>query len=404
MTETFATRARKQANELAQRLEQLAAELATVWEQFQLEAKQQQLNTLEHDSQDVNFWRDPATAQKTMARLARLKEEIEPWQLLRTQVQDLQELIDLRLKEEIEPWQLLRTQVQDLQELIDLSARSPELLDELSHQLDAMQREFATQKKALRFTGPFDDHDAILRITAGAGGTEAMDWAGMLERMYLRWAERRGYRMTLIERVAGEEAGIKTAVYQVAGPHAYGWLKGEHGTHRLVRQSPFNADHLRQTSFAGVEILPVTEPEDLKIDDKDLRIDVYRSGGHGGQGVNTTDSAVRITHLPTNTVVTVQNERSQQQNRAQAMEILRGRLLQMQKDQHAESLADLRAGESASWGQQIRNYVLHPYKLVKDTRTGFESKDPDAMLDGDLDALMENLVEYEAANVAQEKA
>lgn len=379
MTETFATRARKQANELAQRLEQLATELTTVWEQFQLEAKQQQLNTLEHDSQDVNFWRDPATAQKTMARLARLKEEIEPWQLL-------------------------RTQVQDLQELIDLSARSPELLDELSHQLDAMQREFATQKKALRFTGPFDDHDAILRITAGAGGIEAMDWAGMLERMYLRWAERRGYRMILIERVAGEEAGIKTAVYQVAGPHAYGWLKGEHGTHRLVRQSPFNADHLRQTSFAGVEILPVTEAEDLKIDNKDLRIDVYRSGGHGGQGVNTTDSAVRITHLPTNTVVTVQNERSQQQNRAQAMEILRGRLLQMQKDQHAESLADLRAGESASWGQQIRNYVLHPYKLVKDTRTGFESKDPDAILDGDLDALMENLVEYEAANAAQEKA
>ena len=183
MTETFATRARKQANELAQRLEQLAAELATVWEQFQLGAKQQQLDALERASQDVNFWRDPATAQKTMVRLARLKEEIEPWQLL-------------------------RTQVQDLQELIDLSARSPELLDELSHQLDAMQREFATQKKALRFTGPFDDHDAILRITAGAGGTEAMDWAGMLERMYLRWAERHGYHMTLIERVAVEEAGI----------------------------------------------------------------------------------------------------------------------------------------------------------------------------------------------------
>lgn len=360
---------------LEDRLATLAQALDAVWQQFHFEAKQTEVETLESQSQDVDFWRDPTAAQNTMTRLAHLKEELEPWQLL-------------------------RTQVQDLSELIELSASSPDLLTELAHQLDAMEQNFREQKQTLRFVGQFDDHDAILRITAGAGGVEAMDWAGMLERMYLRWAERHHYQMRLIEHVAGEEAGIKTAVYQISGGHAYGWLKSEHGTHRLVRQSPFNADHLRQTSFAGVEVLPVTAPTDLQIDDKDLRIDVYRSSGHGGQGVNTTDSAVRITHLPTNTVVTVQNERSQQKNRAQAMEILRGRLLQMQKDQHAASLAELRAGESASWGQQIRNYVLHPYKLVKDTRTGFESKDPDAILDGDLDALMTNLIEYQAAQAA----
>ena len=355
---------------LEQRLAELADKLQKVWEKFQLDAKQEEVDKLEADTQDVNFWRNPTQAQRTMARLSRLKNEIEPWQLL-------------------------RAQVQDLSELITLSARSPELLAELSHQLTAMQDEFDKRKRALRFTGKFDDCDAILRITAGAGGVEAMDWAEMLERMYLRWAQQRGFKAQLIERVSGEEAGIKTAVYQISGDHAYGWLKSEHGTHRLVRLSPFNADHLRQTSFAGVEVLPVTEPEALEIADKDLRIDVYRSGGHGGQGVNTTDSAVRITHLPTGVVVTVQNERSQQQNRLQAMSILRGRLLQMQKDQHAARLEDLRNGESASWGQQIRNYVLHPYKLVKDTRTGFESKDPEAVLDGDLDALMQSYLDSE---------
>lgn len=249
-------------------------------------------------------------------------------------------------------------------------------------------------KKALRFTGKYDRGNAILRITSGVGGTEAMDWAGMLERMYLRWAEHRGFKVTNLERSTGEEAGIKTAVYEVKGNYAYGLLKSEHGVHRLVRLSPFNADNLRQTSFALVEVLPIIEnQEDVKIDNKDLRIDVYHSGGHGGQSVNTTNSAVRITHLPTNTVVAIQNERSQLQNKAKAMEILRGKLAQMQQEQQAESIDKLRAGESAKWGQQIRNYVLQPYKLVKDTRTKFESKDPESVLDGKIDDFIEAFLE-----------
>ena len=261
-----------------------------------------------------------------------------------------------------------------------------DLKEEITGQVEAMEKNFAELKKALQFRGEYDRGDAILRITSGAGGTEAMDWAGMLERMYLRFCEKHGFKVSCLERVVGEEAGIKTAVYEVSGINAYGWLKSEHGVHRLVRLSPFNANNLRQTSFALVEILPVIKADtDVQIDEKDLRIDVYRSGGHGGQGVNTTDSAVRITHLPTNTVVAIQNERSQIQNREKAMEILRGKLAQMQMEQHAETLADLRAGESAGWGQQIRNYVLQPYKLAKDTRTGFESTDPDAVLDGGLD-------------------
>ena len=206
----------------------------------------------------------------------------------------------------------------------------------------------------------------------------------MLERMYLRWAEQNGFTANVIERSPGEQAGVKTSVIEISGPYAYGWLRSENGVHRMVRLSPFNAES-RETSFALVEVLPrIDTPDEVKIDDKDLRVDIYRSGGHGGQGVNTTDSAVRITHLPTGIVVTIQNERSQIQNKAKAMEILRGKLAALQLEQHVASLDQLRAGDSASWGAQIRNYVLHPYKLVKDTRTKHEEKDVDAVLDGKL--------------------
>ncbi len=221
-----------------------------------------------------------------------------------------------------------------------------------------------------------------------------MDWAGMLERMYLRFFERKGFKATLIERTEGEEAGIKTAVYEINGPNAYGFLKSEHGVHRLVRLSPFNANNLRQTSFALVEVLPVIDSDtDIQIDEKDLRIDTYHSGGHGGQGVNTTNSAVRITHLPTGIAVAIQNERNFHQNKEKAMEILRGKLAQMVLEQNAESIDKLRAGESAGWGQQIRNYVLQPYRLVKDTRTGFETTDTDAVLDGGIDDFIEKYLD-----------
>ena len=337
-----------------------------------------------------------------LAKMAKLEEEVavpEIWHNIEEATSKNQELA--RITEETQPWRLLKTQIEDIKELIEMSDES--LKEEIAGQIEAMENDFLELKKALRFNGPYDDKDAIIRITAGAGGTEAMDWSGMLERMYLRFFERKGFKVQTLERVAGEEAGIKTGVYEVNGTNAYGLLKSEHGVHRLVRLSPFNANNLRQTSFALVEILPVIKADtDVKIDEKDLRIDVYHSGGHGGQSVNTTNSAVRITHLPTNTVVAIQNERSQLQNKEKAMEILRGKLVQMQLEQHAESIDKLRAGESAGWGQQIRNYVLQPYKLVKDTRTGYEETDPEAVLDGEIDGFIDNFLEncYAQSNEA----
>ncbi len=347
------------SNLLSNRLNQLQSEINKAWQKLQLDDKLKQMSELEKAVAEPELWLNPDNARQKNEQLARLNDEIEPWRLLRAQVEDLHELIALCDE--------------------DLTA-------EITEQLSALEDKFKTLQQALKFDGKYDHNHAILRITSGVGGIEAMDWASMLERMYLRWAERQGMQAINLERSAGEEAGIKTAVYEINGVNAYGKLKSEHGVHRLVRLSPFNADNLRQTSFALVEVLPViTVDDDIKIDDKDLRIDVYHSGGHGGQSVNTTNSAVRITHLPTNTIVAIQNERSQLQNKEKAMEILRGKLVQLQQEQHAENINKLRAGESAKWGQQIRNYVLQPYKLVKDTRTKFESKDPEAVLDGKID-------------------
>ncbi|MDO4747378.1 MAG: peptide chain release factor 2 [Candidatus Saccharibacteria bacterium] len=354
-------------DELKKKLENLGAEFLKVYEKLAITDKLKRVAKLEKQVAEPEIWRDVARATELNQELARIQSETEPYVLLKAQIEDLGEL---------------------------MSISDEGMKDEFEEQIGAMETEFNELKKALRFQGPYDASDAIVRITSGAGGTEAMDWAGMLERMYLRFFEKRGWKATCLERVEGEEAGIKTAVYEVVGTNAYGWLKSEHGVHRLVRLSPFNANNLRQTSFALVEILPVIKADtDVEIDEKDLRIDVYHSGGHGGQGVNTTDSAVRITHLPTNTVVAIQNERSQHQNKEKAMEILRGKLAQMKMEQHAETIGELRAGESAGWGQQIRNYVLQPYKLVKDTRTGYEDTDPDGVLDGKLEGLIEAYLE-----------
>ncbi len=354
--------------DLLKRLEILEADFWQVYEKLKISDKLTEISELEIEVAEPEIWRDVEAATAKNQKLAGLKDETEPWELLKVQINDLKELM-----------------------------HAEELKEEIAEQLEAMERSLTELKKALRFKGKYDNDNAIIRITAGAGGTEAMDWSGMLERMYLRFCERKGFKVSCLERTEGEEAGIKTAVYEVTGAHAYGLLKSEHGVHRLVRLSPFNADHLRQTSFALVEILPVIETDtEIVIDEKDLRIDTYHSGGHGGQGVNTTNSAVRITHLPTNTVVAIQNERSFHQNKEKAMEVLRGKLAQMEMEQHAATIGELRAGESASWGQQIRNYVLQPYKLVKDTRTGYENTDPEAVLDGEIDgfidAYLENMV------------
>lgn len=354
-------------NELQKRLEVLKQEFEKVYARLKIDEKLEQVEALEKEVAEPEIWNNVENATAKNQELARLKEETDPWVLLKTQLEDMAELI---------------------------SMSDESLKDEMNGQIAAMEAELANLKKALRFTGKYDDKDAILRITSGAGGTEAMDFAEMLERMYLRFFEKNGLKAILLEKTPGEEAGIKTVVYEVSGAHAYGRLKSEHGVHRLVRLSPFNANNLRQTSFALVEVLPVIKADtEVVIDDKDLRIDVYHSGGHGGQSVNTTNSAVRITHLPTNTVVAIQNERSQLQNKEKAMEILRGKLAQMQLEQHAATIGELRAGESASWGQQIRNYVLQPYKLVKDTRTGYEETDPDAVLDGKIDGFIDAYLE-----------
>lgn len=355
----------------AKKLQQLQSELQTAWDKLNLDGKIQRIAELEQIVAEPEIWLDLNNAREKNSELAHLSDEVTPWRVLYAQIHDLDELLELD---------------------------DAGLEDELTEQITLLENQLSELKKALRFTGKYDHNDAILRITAGVGGTEAMDWAGMLERMYLRYAEKKHFKATCLERTTGEEAGIKTAVYEITGTDVYGHLKSEHGVHRLVRLSPFNADNLRQTSFALVEILPVIRADtEVKIDDKDLRIDVYHSGGHGGQSVNTTNSAVRITHLPTNTVVAIQNERSQLQNKEKAMEILRGKLVQLQLEQHAESLDKLRAGESAKWGQQIRNYVLQPYKLVKDTRTKYETKDPDAVLDGKIDEFIDAYLETNAA-------
>lgn len=352
-------------------VEQLRQDLAAARERLQLEAKEAELARLDELIADPDLWRDPQHAEQVTKQAASLRAQVEPWQLLDSQVADTSELLAL-----------------------DDASMVPELEQQVGQLLADYQR----LKKDLLFRGSYDDHDAIVKLSAGAGGTDAQDWTEMLERMYIRWAEKAGLKAELIERSTGEEAGIKSATYAVSGPYAYGKLKSEHGVHRLVRLSPFNSDNLRQTSFALVEVLPAIDaPDEVVIDDKDLKIDVYRAGGHGGQSVNTTDSAVRITHLPTGTVVAIQNERSQLQNKETAMKILRSKLAQMQMEQHAEQLSDLRAGESASWGNQIRNYVLHPYTMVKDTRTKHEDRDASGVLDGKLDGFIDAYLEAETS-------
>ncbi len=322
-------------------------------------ALEKKLSDLTAQSTAPDFWTDSDRAQNVSREQAALDKRLAPWRQLDTLLRETSELLALG---------------------------DSSLAQDLEHQLSAAEGQLEELKEELKFSGPYDEFDAILSLHAGAGGTDAQDWAAMLQRMYTRWAEQNNYSVTLIDLSSGEEAGIKSCTMVISGSFTYGKLKGEHGVHRLVRLSPFNADSLRQTSFAKVEIMPkIDAPDAVEIDEKDLKIDVYRSGGHGGQSVNTTDSAVRVTHMPTGIVVAIQNERSQLQNRETAMTILRSRLAQLQLEQHAERVSELKGpNEQAAWGNQIRSYVLHPYKQVKDLRTRHESSDPDAVLAGDL--------------------
>jgi peptide chain release factor 2 len=296
-------------------------------------------------------------------------------------------------QETISTWRDLERAAGDLRGLAEMaeSEEDEALVPELTAEVDALAVRFDRLEFELSFSGPYDRRDAILAIHAGAGGTESQDWAEMILRMYLRWAERRRYRAEVLDVMPGEEAGIKSATVEVGGRYAYGRLRSERGVHRLVRLSPFDADHARHTSFALVEVMP--EPEEaaeVSLSPEDLRIDVFRASGHGGQNVQKNATAVRITHIPTGIVATCQNERSQHRNRESAMRVLEARLLERELEKQADENARLKGEHvAAGWGNQIRSYVLHPYKMVKDHRTAYETSDPNAVLDGELDELME---------------
>ena len=294
------------------------------------------------------------------------------------------------LRSEIEAWRQFEQRVHDALELAQMGDDS--LRAELEDEVAALEKE--AEKKAFyaMLSGPYDADDAILAIHAGAGGTDSQDWAEMLMRMYLRWAEKHGYQTEILDLTEGEEAGIKSVTIAVNGRYAFGYLRSEKGVHRLVRLSPFDSAHRRHTSFALVEVLPqiATDSPEVVIDPKDLKIDVYKSAGAGGQNVQKNATAVRITHLPTGLVVSCQNERSQLQNKENALRVLKARLLEIKLEEQAEKISELR-GEytKAEWGSQIRSYVLHPYQMVKDHRTNFEMGNAQAVLDGDLDGFME---------------
>jgi len=355
-------------NDLSQQSLDLQAEIEATAERLDIDALVQQKLKLDKQAADPALWDDPVKAQRIVKEQARVEHRVRPWLDIQQEVDDLVELTEIG----------------------DESMRA-----DLSGQLDALVVHFSQLREQLKFGGPYDDHDVIMSIYAGAGGTDAQDWVQMLLRMYTRWAEANKYSITPIDESPGDEAGLKSVTIEISGPFAYGKLKGEHGVHRLVRLSPFNSAASRETSFAKVDVLPkIDHPEDLVIDDKDLRIDVYRAGGHGGQSVNTTDSAVRVTHVPTGITVAIQNERSQLQNKETALTILRSRLTQLQIEQHKDKISELKGpSQSNEFGSQIRNYVLHPYKQVKDLRSNYETSDAEGVLEGHLNPLIDAYLE-----------
>ena len=290
-------------------------------------------------------------------------------------------------KKVVETWRGLEKRVADIAELISLSEDDASLQLEIQSEIEQITSQLGTLEFQLAFSGEYDTRNAILAVHAGAGGTESQDWTEMLMRMYLRWAERRGYGAEVLDSSPGEEAGLKSVVIGITGDYAFGYLKSEHGVHRLVRLSPFDADHARHTSFALVEVMPEAKTDvDISIGPDELKVDTFRSSGPGGQHMQKTSSAVRLTHVPTGLVVTCQSERSQYRNKEIALKILQSRLLELELAAQAEKKAKLKGKRiAAGWGNQIRSYVLHPYKMVKDHRTDYQTGNPDAVLDGELD-------------------
>ncbi len=354
--------------ELINQVSSMLSRIGSIGEQLNIAGMRAKVLALEVEMAQPEFWQNQSHAQTVSRTVNDLRKEIATWEALQQQLVSLQEMAELNVQE-----------------------GDTDLDTELQNQFAAVQKQFTESEFHLLFGKKHDEASAVLAIHAGAGGVDAQDWAEILMQMIMRYCELKGFQVNVLDLSRGNEAGIKSATMEVIGRYAYGYLKSEHGVHRLVRQSPFNADALRQTSFALIEVLPeLGESSPIEIEDEDIRIDVYRAGGKGGQGVNTTDSAVRITHLATNIVVTCQNERSQHQNKATAMKILKAKLHQVQLEKEQAEKLKLR-GEftSAEWGNQIRSYVLHPYKMVKDHRTDYEVSDPDSVLNGELDGFVE---------------
>ncbi|MBN1585186.1 peptide chain release factor 2 [Candidatus Uhrbacteria bacterium] len=363
-------------------IEGLMARIRAAWDLLDMERLKAEIDALEWETQQPDFWGNSDRAQVTSRKLAGLRDFYDSWAGIGKETEDLLDFARMASDEVMED----RKEARDQEE-------NQGIEDDIVRQLSELTGKFERLEFTTLLGEEYDSGDAIVAIHAGAGGTEAMDWAEMLKRMYFRYAEIKGWTVKILDESRGDEAGIKSVTFGVGGRFSFGHLKCEAGVHRLVRQSPFNADNLRQTSFALVEVLPdLGEVAEVEINPEDLRIDTYLSGGHGGQGVQTTYSAVRLTHLPTNTVVTCQNERSQTQNKETAMRILSARLQAMKmREREAERLKLRGEFKSAEWGNQIRSYVLHPYHMVKDHRTKFEVRDQetDRVLDGDLDPFVE---------------
>ena len=322
-----------------------------------------------------DFWNDAEEAQKLTRECKGLKDDVETYEALKTQYEDIEVLIEMGYEE-----------------------NDPEMIPEIRQELDDFIAGLENIRIKTLLSGEYDGYNAILKLNAGAGGTESCDWASMLYRMYTRWAEKKGFSIEVLDYLDGDEAGIKSVTFQVNGENAYGYLKSEKGVHRLVRISPFNAQGKRQTSFVSLDVMPDIEDDvDVEINDDDLRIDTYRSSGAGGQHINKTSSAIRITHIPTGIVVQCQNERSQFQNKDKAMQMLKAKLYMLQKEANAEKLSDIR-GEvtEIGWGNQIRSYVMQPYTMVKDHRTNAETGNVDAVLDGALDLFINEYLKWNA--------
>lgn len=347
--------------------------LHEVKDSLDLEGKKKRIEELEMEMEAPGFWDDPDSSNRKMKELKNLKDTAELCNKLETQYSDIETLIEMGHEEE-----------------------DPDMVEEIRGELDEFIEELDELRISTLLSGEYDKDNAILKLNAGAGGTESCDWCGMLYRMYTRWAEKKGFSVEVLDYLDGEEAGIKSVTFQVNGENAYGYLKSEKGVHRLVRISPFNAQGKRQTSFVSLDVMPDIEGDlDVDIDEKDLRIDTYRSSGAGGQHINKTSSAIRITHIPTGTVVQCQNERSQFQNKDKAMQMLKAKLYLLKKEANAEKLSDIRGEvKEIGWGNQIRSYVLQPYTLVKDHRTDVETGNVDAVLDGGLDIFINGYLKW----------